>query len=156
MSMAITLENRVPPPIVTVAIGAGMWAASLMIPAYQLPSAVRYGAVIVLLIFGGFVGSQAFAAFRKAGTTINPVEIDKASSLVTSGVYSLTRNPMYVGLATLLVTLAVLLSNFWLLAGPLLFIAFTTRFQIIPEERAMLARFGGEYLAYKARVRRWV
>ena len=154
--LTTSLDNRVPPPIVTVAIGAAMWAASLVVPAVHLSPAIRYGFVFVLLIFGGFVGSRAFSAFRKAGTTINPVEIEKATSLVTSEIHAVTRNPMYVGLATLLVTLAVLLSSAWLLLGPILFVIFTTRFQIIPEERAMLARFGEDYVAYKARVRRWL
>ena len=75
---------------------------------------------------------------------------------MTSGSYRLTRNPMYLGMAILLATLAIVLSSPWLLLGPLVFVLFITRIQIIPEERAMHARFGDDYAAYCARVRRWI
>jgi len=154
--MTISLETRIPPPIVMIMTALAMWALSRVIPAVQAPDAVRYGIATVLLVFGGSVGGLAFSAFRRVGTTINPVDIDTASSLVTTGIYAFTRNPMYVALTTLLVTLAILLSGPWLLVGPLFFVLYTTRFQIVPEERAMQAKFGRAYGDYKARVRRWL
>jgi protein-S-isoprenylcysteine O-methyltransferase Ste14 len=63
---------------------------------------------------------------------------------------------MYVGLAGVLTALAIGLGNPWLLLGPLAFVLFITRFQIIPEERVMAAKFGADYADYKARVRRWL
>ena len=63
---------------------------------------------------------------------------------------------MYVALTALLASLAFALGNGWLLAGPLAFAVFTQQFQILPEERAMAARFGADSAAYKARVRRWL
>jgi protein-S-isoprenylcysteine O-methyltransferase Ste14 len=154
--MVTAIENRVPPPIVMVIAGLAMWAVSWITPTVDIPAGIRYGLVGVLLIFGVSVDGVAFFSFRRAGTTINPVAIDNASSLVTTGIYAFTRNPMYVGLTTLLVAFAVLLSNAWLLLGPLFFVLYTTRFQIIPEERVMQAKFGSAYDAYKARVRRWL
>lgn len=154
--MVAVIENRIPPPIVMVVTGLAMWALSWVTPTVDIPDGIRYGLVGVLLVFGVSVDGLAFFSFRRALTTINPVAIDNASSLVTTGIYAFTRNPMYVGLTTLLVTLAVLLSNAWLLLGPLFFVLYTTRFQIIPEERVMQAKFGSAYDAYKARVRRWV
>ena len=154
--MVAALENRIPPPIVLAVTGLPMWALSWVTPRVHIPSGIRYGMVGVLLVVGVSIAGLAFASFRRAGTTIDPVEIDNASSLVTTGIYAFTRNPMYVGLTTLLVTFAVLLSNVWLLIGPLLFGLYITRFQIIPEERVMLAKFGSAYDAYKARVRRWL
>jgi protein-S-isoprenylcysteine O-methyltransferase Ste14 len=154
--MTISLETRIPPPIMMVLTALAMWALSRLLPTLQVPDAVRYGAAAVLLVFGGSVGGLAISTFRRVGTTINPVEIETASSLVTTGIYAVTRNPMYVGLTTLLVTLAVLLSGPWLLAGPLFFALYTTRFQIIPEERVMQAKFGRTYEDYRARVRRWL
>ncbi len=150
------LDNRIPPPIVTVVTGVAMAAVAFVAPATPLPALVRYGALGVVMLVGGVFGGRAFAAFAKAKTTINPVAIDKASSLVTTGIYGLSRNPMYVGLAALLVALALAEGNLWLLLGPLFFVAFTTRFQIVPEEQAMLAKFGGAYAAYRRRVRRWL
>ena len=76
--------------------------------------------------------------------------------MVTNGIYGFTRNPMYLGLALILLGLAVFLASPWALLGPVGFVAFITRFQIRPEERALQARFGAAYTAYCARVRRWV
>ncbi len=154
--MVAALENRIPPPIVMAVTGLAMWALSWVTPAVHISSGIRYGVAGVLLVFGVSVAGLALSSFRRARTTINPIEIDNASSLVTTGIYAFTRNPMYIGLTTLLVTFAVLLSNAWLLLGPLLFGLYITRFQIIPEERVMRAKFGSAYDAYKARVRRWL
>jgi protein-S-isoprenylcysteine O-methyltransferase Ste14 len=154
--MVTAIENRIPPPIVMVVTGLAMWAFSWVTPTIPIPAGIRYGLVGVLLALGVSVDGVAFFSFRRAATTINPVAIDNASSLVTTGIYAFTRNPMYVGLTMLLVALAVLLSNAWVLLGPLFFVLYITRFQIIPEERVMQAKFGSAYDAYKARVRRWV
>jgi protein-S-isoprenylcysteine O-methyltransferase Ste14 len=75
---------------------------------------------------------------------------------VTSGVYRHSRNPMYVALASLLFGLAAALDVPLGFLGPLLFITYMNRFQIRPEEKALEARFGAPYLAYKQRVRRWL
>ena len=61
---------------------------------------------------------------------------------------------MYAGL--LLVLLACTLGSTWALLGPVCFMLYINRFQIAPEERALEALFGEAYLAYKARVRRWL
>ncbi len=154
--MGRALDNRIPPPIVMLATGAAMSAASFVTPAIPLPAAARFGAIGVALCVGGVFGARAFAAFARAKTTINPVDIEAASSLVTTGVYGVSRNPMYVALTALLVALALALSNAWLLIGPAFFVAFTTRFQILPEERVMRAKFGEAYASYRRRVRRWL
>lgn len=150
------LDNRIPPPVVTVITGVAMAAAALIAPATPMPALVRYATFGVVMLVGGVFGGRAFTAFAKAETTINPVAIDTASSLVSTGIYGVSRNPMYVGLAALLVALALAEGNLWLLLGPLFFVVFTTRFQIVPEERAMLAKFGDDYAAYRRRVRRWL
>ena len=81
---------------------------------------------------------------------------EAASALVRSGIYRTTRNPMYVGLLLILVAWAVLLSSVWTLLGPLVFVLYITRFQIIPEESALSALFGADYAAYQSSVRRWL
>jgi protein-S-isoprenylcysteine O-methyltransferase Ste14 len=154
--MVTAIENRIPPPIVMIVTGLAMWALSWVTPTVHIPAGIRYGLVGVLLVVGIGVDGLAFFSFRRAATTINPVAIHNASALVTTGIYAFTRNPMYVGLTMLLVALSVLLSNAWVLLGPLFFVLYTTRFQIIPEERVMQVKFGCAYDAYKARVRRWL
>jgi protein-S-isoprenylcysteine O-methyltransferase Ste14 len=96
------------------------------------------------------------ASFRRAGTTFNPLKPEATSSLVVSGVYAFTRNPMYLGFLFVLVGWAVFLSNALAFLLLLLFVLYMNRFQIQPEERVLTARFGQEFLAYKSRVRRWI
>jgi len=75
---------------------------------------------------------------------------------VSSGIYAVTRNPMYVGLLLVLIALAIFLSSPWTLVGPAAYFLYIGRFQIAPEERALTALFGTEYTEYLSKVRRWL
>lgn len=150
------LENRFPPPVVVFLIGAAMAAASIVLTALPIPLAPRAAIAVAIIAFGFSLVARGFLTFRSAGTTIDPVNIDRVSALVTTGVFGRTRNPMYVGFATMLVGWAAFLAVPWLLLGPALFVVFTTRFQIVPEERAIRARFGDAYSMYASRVPRWL
>lgn len=94
--------------------------------------------------------------FRKVGTTVHPLEPNKATYLVTDGVFRFSRNPMYLGLLLLLIGWAVWLGSAspWLV--PPLFVIVLTLVQIIPEERALHQRFGEEYVSYQRSVSRWI
>ena len=87
---------------------------------------------------------------------MNPTKPGATSSLVTGGVFRLTRNPMYLSLVLYLLAWAVYLSNWLALLLVPLFVLYLDRFQIKPEERALSALFGPEYASYQARVRRWL
>lgn len=150
------LDNRIPPPILLVAKGLAMVAAASALPAAPLPLPFRIGGFALAFGLAGLFGAPAVSAFAAARTTINPVHIDHASTLVTTGIYARSRNPMYVALTALVAALAFALGNAWLLAAPVVYAAYLGRYQIAPEERAMAARFGTDYAAYKARVRRWL
>jgi protein-S-isoprenylcysteine O-methyltransferase Ste14 len=154
--LASALDNRIPPPLVALITGLSMWAADFVTPSILVSDIVRFGVAVALFVAAALLGPLAVMAFGRASTTVNPIRIENASTLVTSGIYRVSRNPMYASLATFLVMLAMLLSNLWLLFGPLFFIVFTTRFQIIPEERVMLAKFGDAFLQYRQNVRRWL
>ena len=111
------------------------------------------------MLFGAIAFGFAVSgvrSFQRARTTINPVRIDEASHLVTSGVFGVTRNPMYVALTALLMAWACWLASPWVWAGPLSFALFIHRFQILPEERVLAEKFGSAYDAYRRRVRRWI
>jgi protein-S-isoprenylcysteine O-methyltransferase Ste14 len=151
-----SLENRIPPPFVTLVVAVAMWGASFRSPPLVADSTVRYGFVAIFFLLGGLFGAPAFLAFGRAKTTIDPVHIDRAAVVVTDGIYRITRNPMYVGLTSLLVSLAAYLATPWSLLGPVFFVWFINRFQIIPEESAMIEKFGSAYADYKSRVRRWL
>jgi protein-S-isoprenylcysteine O-methyltransferase Ste14 len=150
------LEHKVPPPIVAALVGAAMWVAARIAPALQIEGNLRFAIAGAFFLLGVIVTALGFMAFRRAKTTINPLEPEAATSLVTGGIYRYTRNPMYVGFAALLLGWAVYLAVPWLLLGPVAFILFITRFQIVPEERALSSKFGREYGEYQERVRRWL
>lgn len=150
------LEHRIPPPIVFLIVAAAMGLAACFVPPAPIPIVLRLGLGLAFILAGLASAASGFRAFRRAGTTLNPSDVEAASALVTEGVFSLTRNPMYLGLAALLLGWAALLAIPWLLIGPAAFVLFITRFQILPEERAMRAKFGRAYEAYKTRVRRWL
>jgi protein-S-isoprenylcysteine O-methyltransferase Ste14 len=151
-----TLELKVPPPAVAALVGVAMWAAARLLPAVYLPSPLRLAIAGVSAGFGVLVAVLGVWAFRRAKTTLNPTTPEASSSVVTGGVYSYTRNPMYLGLTAELVGWAVWLSVPWVLLGPVALVLFLTRFQIIPEERVMSSKFGRDYDEYRARVRRWL
>lgn len=150
------LENRIPPPAVFLLIAAAMWLGCRFAPAVAIDRVARLVVVAGFAGAAGLVGGLGVRAFGRARTTINPVRIDQASALVTTGIYRLTRNPMYVALTLLLCAWTIFLAVPWAAAGPLVFVAFITRFQIVPEERVLAGIFGDAYAAYRRRVRRWI
>ena len=151
-----TLALKVPPPIAAAILAAAMWLISSGTVALAMPTTVRISLVVLFAIAGAGFSLAGAIAFRQAKTTVNPMKPENASSLVVSGVYRITRNPMYVGLLLMLVAWCVLLSAPWAIAGPVAFFLYIGKFQIAPEEQVMSQKFGTDYLAYKARVRRWL
>ena len=150
------LELKVPPPMVALMTALGMWAVSRLTFVFELDAALRTAVAVVIALIGGAFDVAGIAAFRRAKTTLNPMKPEAASSLVTGGIYRVTRNPMYVGLLFLLVAWAAFLWAPWAILGPVLFVAYMNRFQIGPEERALIGAFGEEYARYKSAVRRWL
>ncbi len=150
------LELRIPPPMVGVAIGAGMWALARVLPTLQLPKLAGPSVAITLAAIGAAIALGGVVSFRRARTTVNPLKPETSAALVSTGVYSFTRNPMYLGMALVLLAWAVYLSSIWSLVGPVLFALYITKFQIIPEERVLDRLFGEPFAEYKKRVRRWL
>jgi protein-S-isoprenylcysteine O-methyltransferase Ste14 len=150
------IENKIPPPVVALLLSVAMWLAARRGPFVSIESYARVVGIIGFGLLALITGALGARELRQARTTINPVRPDTASSLVTTGIYRYTRNPMYVSLAALLIAWAFWLSGSWAFLGPVLFLAFITRFQILPEERALQVKFGREYLDFRQRVRRWI
>lgn len=150
------LELKIPPPVVTLGVALLMWLVAQLGPWLHLPPTVRLTAAALLALAGIALAVSGIVAFRQASTTINPHKPHAASALVSSGVYRLTRNPMYLGLSFVLAAWAVYLGSAWAWLGPVLFVAFIQRFQIVPEERVLNERFGAAFASYTARVRRWL
>jgi len=133
-----------------------MWFASSLVSPVVVPFGVRVGVALALLVIGQSISISGMMSFRRAKTTMNPIKPGAASSLVSSGVYRFTRNPMYLGLSVTLLGWAVFLSNSLALLAVPVFVLYINRFQIDPEERVLSSLFGAEYAAYKEKVRRWL
>ena len=151
-----TLETKVPPPIVAVAVGVGMWLISTTAPHAGPVPLPRLIAALAIALIGGAVAAAGVAAIRKAQTTVNPLHPERTSAFVSNSIYRITRNPMYLGLLLVLLGVAVFLWSVPALIGPPAFVGYIWRFQIIPEERVLERKFGPEYVEYKRRVRRWL
>lgn len=91
---------------------------------------------------------------RRHHTTVLPNK--GADALVTSGPYRFRRNPIYLADVLILLGLAELTKNIWLVGGALIFALLVTWLAIVPEERHLEAKFGDAYRAYKERTRRWI
>lgn len=150
------LENKIPPPLVMLFFACVMFGVSKLGLTFTLESLTRRGIIALLLISGLAIALSGVRSFKKAKTTVNPLKPDSVSSLVDSGIYQITRNPMYVGLTLVLAAWAVYLSSWIAFSLIPLFIIYITKFQIIPEERALKRLFGDEFSEYKSKVRRWL
>ena len=151
-----SLELKVPPPAVALVIAVLMWLLSLAAPALAFAIPARTLIAIILAAAGVATAIAGVVTFARAKTTVNPTTPERSSSLVSWGIYRMTRNPMYLGLLLELTAWAIFLSSalpFLLLPVYMLYI---NRFQIAPEERALTSLFGREYAAYQSRVRRWI
>ena len=133
-----------------------MWGVAGLGPRLAIARGPAWLAVAVLVTTGLAFDVLGIMAFRASRTTVNPLKPERASALVTGGVYRVTRNPMYVGMVFLLLAWAVYLSAVLPFAGIVVFILYITRFQIQPEERVLERLFGDEYATYATRVRRWL
>lgn len=151
----ISLENKIPPPVIAIIFAAGMWWISGITSGVQ-PWSWRYPAALFVALIGIFFCLAGVVSFRIAKTTVNPLKPEKTSSLVCSGIYRVSRNPMYVGFALLLTAWAIYLSSFWSLIGVVGFVLYMNRFQIRPEERALLVLFGPEFERYKSNTAKWL
>lgn len=150
------MRTRIPPPVIGIFAAFLIWALDQWLPGARIDFPGRHAAALSLWLASLLIEVLSIGHFLKARTTVNPMRPERAATLVTSGIYRLTRNPMYVSLAGLLLGWAVWLGNPTGLIVIALFVALMNRVQIIPEERALAAKFGDDYAAYKARVRRWL
>jgi len=109
-----------------------------------------------LIVFGISLIAVSLWSFARARTTPNPLQLRRASALVTSGPYRLSRNPMYVGDAIALAGIAI-----WFGSAPGLivvaaFVVYIDHIQIAQEENVLTEIFGEHYAAYRRQVRRWL
>lgn len=148
------LELKIPPLLVWLVSAGLAWLLAQIDPLLH-PSAYARAAAVLLAGGGGIIAIAGVLAFRRARTTINPTTPHQSTRIVRSGIYAHTRNPMYLGMAAALAACSLWLGSPLSLLAVAGFAAFITRFQILPEERALARLFGAEFANYKNTVRRW-
>lgn len=149
------MELKIPPPVYMLVFAGLMWLVDQYFPIYQWPINTNILS-FVLIAMGGYIDFSSLVKFIRAKTTINPMHPDYTKKLVTSGMYRVSRNPMYLGLLFLLSGWSLYLGSLSSFVVIPFFIFTITQMQIRPEEKILQQRFGQEYLDYKKRVPRWL
>jgi len=152
-----TAGIRFPPPLITLACVLIGIALQRLAPMPVVPEDIRgvaRDAGWAIVVLGIALGGWAVGLFRMAKTTPNPLR--PTTALVIRGPYTFTRNPMYLGFAIILVGIALVANNLWILLMVIPDVVGTRLMAIDQEERYMSAKFGAPYDEYRARVRRWL
>ena len=148
------METKIPPPVVTLIFGFAIYVSRKIFPEIEIQYSSFFG--MILLLLGFFILISAVKLFRNDKTTVNPLSPEQATKLVTNGIFKLSRNPMYLGMAVILASVAV----FFNIIGGIIFMAlfclYITKFQIIPEEKAMKELFAQDFEQYMKATRRWI
>jgi protein-S-isoprenylcysteine O-methyltransferase Ste14 len=145
---------HIPPPLYYAAgLAVGMAVDSFVaLPLGGRPATLVVGMLVAVL--GLALAFTGVAGVVRHRTTIVPHH--PVATLLTSGAYRLSRNPMYTGLAIAYLGLALLCGSWWPLAlWPLVIVA-VRQLVIHPEEEYLAHRFGRTYTDYQSRVRRWL
>ncbi|MFK5912883.1 MAG: isoprenylcysteine carboxylmethyltransferase family protein [Woeseiaceae bacterium] len=150
------LETKIPPPIIALAFATLIWWMASYLPKIEIEFMPKVVIVSLLMAIGAFFDFSGLLKFFKAKTTINPMKPHASSALVNTGIYKITRNPMYVGLVFILSGWCIYLNCPAAMIGVAGFIFYIHAFQILPEERILITLFGEEYIEYQSRVRRWL
>ncbi len=148
------METKIPPPLVTLIFGLSIYFSRELFPIIEIKYSFYVG--IVLLLLGFLILISAVRLFRIDQTTVNPLSPKQATKLVTEGIFKFSRNPMYLGMACVLASLAMFFNIIGGIVCIALFCAYITKFQIVPEEKAMLDLFSEDFTQYKQTTRRWI
>lgn len=152
------MKAIIPPPIVLLICGFLMWLTGRFTPSFDFE--IPYRNILFWLIFlvGLLVLVSGLVNMIKRKTTTHPLRnsLMEATSLVSTGIFGYSRNPIYLGMAIMLVAWVIHLENWLAVLGVVIFVAFITQYQIKPEEEALEKVFGEEYVRYKAKVGRWI
>ncbi|MGO4999032.1 methyltransferase family protein [Oceanisphaera sp. W20_SRM_FM3] len=150
-----------PPPLITGFAALMIWLTSAWFGKHALaelglPFALPAWLAIVVALAGLSVILVSAQTLRCANTTLLPFAPERATALVTTGIFNYSRNPIYVGDALLLLAWAlwfgVAINLLWLA----LFVLYMSKVQIAAEEQALSHKFGAAYQTYCQRVRRWL
>ena len=148
------MNNKIPPPVIALICGLVIYFSRALFPKYVFT--LTNFISILFLVLGLLMLITAVLSFKKYQTTVNPLRPEKASQLVTSGIFKFSRNPMYFAMLLVLLSITVKFNILGGAAMSVAFVLFITTFQIIPEELAMKKLFVGEFDLYQESTRRWI
>jgi protein-S-isoprenylcysteine O-methyltransferase Ste14 len=143
----------IPPQVAFVALVVGSLFHSLAPASWRVVPAVPVVGIL-LLVAGIFLAIWAALLFRSKRTPILPTT--QPTTLVTSGPFRFTRNPIYLGFFLLLLSFVFLIGSLPMLVAPLFFLIVMNFYYLPFEEAKMEKTFGEIYLSYRQRVRRWL
>ena len=148
------METKIPPPIVTLVFGLLIYFSQGIFP--SIINQLTFYVGIFFMLLGFSILISAVGSFKRNKTTVNPLNPEQATKLVTDKIFVYSRNPMYLGMATILSSLALVFN----IVGGIIFIAlfciYITKYQIIPEEKVMKNLFSEEFDEYMKTTRRWI
>lgn len=147
-------ETKIPPPIVALISGLIISSSSAFITPFGFFGHKFFALILLILCFTLLI--MSIKKFHREETTINPLKPEQASKLLTTSVYSFSRNPMYLGLSGILIGIFLFLGSWFGIVIIPIFVIYITKYQIKPEEYAMNKKFGGQYQSYCNKVRRWI
>ncbi|NNM13993.1 MAG: isoprenylcysteine carboxylmethyltransferase family protein [Gammaproteobacteria bacterium] len=150
------MDLKIPPLVQVLFSALLMWLVARYVQFGTVNFNTRSSIAAMLLLVALSVVAMAILSFRTARTTVDPMNPERASAMVSRGIFRYSRNPMYLGMVLLLLALVLYLGNIMnllVLAG---FVSFIVQFQIKPEEKALEKTFGEQYRNYKAQTRRWI
>ena len=151
--MKLNLKTKIPPPLITLICILIIYFFEKEFIFFEDWNIYISG----FFLLGGLL-IIAFAVFKfaKTKTTVDPTKPSKTSSLVISGIYRITRNPMYLGMLFLIISFTFYkLSLLGAIVIPS-FIFYINKYQIEPEEYEMRKKFGENFEDYCKKVDRWI
>jgi protein-S-isoprenylcysteine O-methyltransferase Ste14 len=148
------MKTKIPPPIIALICIVINYLSTYLINPIKFPNIEIIGGLILLL--GVVTAVLATLLFKKDKTTVDPMNPEETTTLVTNGIFSITRNPMYLGLFLSISSTILFFGSWFGIIILMFFVWYINKFQIIPEEEAMEKLFGNKYSEYRQKVRRWI
>jgi len=150
------LALKIPPVVLVILFTLLMFALDKVVSFSMLNQSISITIALCCSVLGTLIALAGVKTFKRAQTTVNPMKPEQSSELVTHGVYSRTRNPMYLGFLCWLIAWGILLNNAYTLVLCAGFVLYMNQFQIKPEERALSEIFGEQFTLYTSTMRRWL
>lgn len=148
------MKLKIPPVLLLIITAILMKPMAMLSPTFVFSAPLWV--VLIVLSLGLLIIFLGVWEFKKAKTTVNPINPNQSSQIVSSGIYQFTRNPMYLGMSILLLALAMFLGGILAFFGIVFFVAYIHYLQILPEETILTEKFGKPYQEYCQKVRRWI